>query len=135
MTAFVTLEEVLEITGKDYSAVDQGRIVALLPLVSDALRYEAEKAGKNMDKMIDASEAYASIVKLVTVDIVVRAMRQSIDGDPMTQESQAAIGYSWSGTYAIPGGGVASAIMKNDLKRLGLKRQKITFIDMCAREG
>ena len=134
MTAFATLEEVLEITGKNYSTIDQERIAALLPLVSDALRYEAEKAGKDIDKMINASEAYASIVKLVTVDIVVRAMRQSLEGDPVTQESQAAIGYSWSGTYTIPGGGVANAIMKNDLKRLGLKRQRIGVIDMYFRE-
>lgn len=43
----------------------------------------------------------------------------------MTQESQAAIGYSWSGTYAVPGGGIANAIMINDLKKLGLLRQQI----------
>ena len=56
-------------------------------------------------------------------------MRQTQTGDPLSQESQSADGYTWSGTYAIPGGGIASAIMNNDLKRLGLRRQKYGVID------
>ena len=60
----------------------------------------------------------------MTVDIVARVLRQSQNGEPLAQESQSALGYTWSGTYAIPGGGIAGAIMKNDLKRLGLRRQQ-----------
>ena len=45
------------------------------------------------------------------------------DKEPMTQESQSALGYSWSGTFLSPGGGLF--IKKDELKRLGLKRQKI----------
>lgn len=130
MSAFATLAEVTAITGKTYTSDEQDRIEALLPLVSNALRYEAVKVGKDIDEMINASEAYASVVKIVTVDIVVRAMRQSTDGEPMSQESQSALGYTWSGTYAIPGGGVSGAIMKNDLKRLGLRRQRIGVIKL-----
>jgi len=130
MSAFATLAEVTAITGKIYTSDEQDRIEALLPLVSNALRYEAVKVGKDIDEMINASEAYASVVKLVTVDIVVRAMRQSTDGEPMSQESQSALGYTWSGTYAIPGGGVSGAIMRNDLKRLGLRRQRIGVIKL-----
>lgn len=130
MSAFATLAEVTAITGKTYTSDEQDRIEALLPLVSNALRYEAVKVGKDIDEMINASEAYASVVKLVTVDIVVRAMRQSTDGEPMSQESQSALGYTWSGTYAIPGGGVSGAIMRNDLKRLGLRRQRIGVIKL-----
>ena len=130
MSAFATLEDVLAITGKDYTADEQDRIEILLPLVSDALRYEAVKVDKDIDEMIDASEAYASVVKLVTVDVVVRVMRQSLEGEAMSQESQSALGYSWSGTYAVPGGGISNAIMRNDLKRLGLKRQRIGVIKL-----
>lgn len=128
MSAFATLSDVLAITGKDYTAPEQDRISILLGLVSDALRQEAVKVGKDIDEMISASESYASVVKLVTVDIVVRAMRQAVDGEPMSQESQSALGYSWSGTYAVPGGGIAGAIMRNDLKRLGLRRQRIGVV-------
>ena len=65
------------------------------------------------------------MVRVVTVDVVSRVLRQSTEGDAMTQESQSALGYSWSGTYAIPGGGIANAIMKNDLRKLGLLNQSI----------
>jgi len=135
MSAFATYDDVVAITGKAYTSAEEDRIETILPLVSDALRIEADKVGKNLDQMYEASEAYASVVKLVTVDVVTRAMRQSMEGDPMTQESQSAIGYSWSGTYAVPGGGIAGCIMRNDLKRLGLRRQRygvIEFFDTSA---
>ena len=132
MSAFATLADVSLLTGKSYTSEEQERITALLPLVSDALRYEAVKVGKNIDDMIDADDtgAYTSVVKMVTVDIVSRVLRQSMDGEPMSQESQSALGYSWSGTYAIPGGGIANAIMRNDLKRLGLRRQQYGVMEL-----
>lgn len=129
MVSFATLADVLEITGKDYTDEEMNRIETLLGLVSDTLRVYATDIGKDLDEMAAASTAYANVVKLTTVDIVVRAMRQSFDGDPVSQESQSAIGYTWSGTYAIPGGGIAGAIMRNDLKRLGLRRQKYGTIE------
>jgi hypothetical protein len=125
MSDFATLTDVVTLSGKEYSAEESERVEALLPLVSDALRMEAHAVGKNLDEMIDANPAYASVVKIVTVDVVARVMRQSMDGEPMSQESQSGLGYSWSGTYAIPGGGISGAIMRNDLKRLGLRRQRI----------
>ena len=75
--------------------------------------------------MAAADEAYASVLKIVTVDVTVRVLRQSTEGDAMTQESQTGLGYSWSGSYAVPGGGIANSILNNDLKKLGLKRQQI----------
>ena len=129
MASFATVADVLEITGKDYTGAEMNRIEALLELISDTLRVYATNIGKDLDEMADASTAYANVLKLTTVDIVIRAIRQSFDGDPLTQESQSAIGYTWSGTYAIPGGGIAGAIMKNDLKRLGLRRQQYGTIE------
>lgn len=129
MASFATVADVLEITGKTYTDAETSRIEALLELISDTLRVYATNIGKDLDEMADASTAYANVLKLTTADIVIRAMRQSFDGDPLTQESQSAIGYSWSGTYAIPGGGIAGAIMKNDLKRLGLRRQQYGTIE------
>jgi len=129
---FATLQDVLTLTGKTYTTAEQNRITALIPLVCNALRYEAVKVGKNIDDMIaaDTTGAYSDVVKLVTVDIITRVMRQALNGEPMSQESQGGLGYTWSGTFAIPGGGIAAAIMKNDLKRLGLRRQKISTIEM-----
>ena len=129
MSDFATLADVLTLTGGAYTTEQQDRITALLPLVSDALRMEANKVGKDLDAMIEADKAYGSVVKLVTVDVVVRALSIDTQSAPMSQESQSALGYSWSGTYAIPGGGIANSILRNDLKRLGLRRQRYGTIE------
>lgn len=128
MSDFATLSDVIAISGINYTSAEQDRIETLIPLICDTLRLEANKVGKDLDEMAGDS-SYASVLKLVTCDVVIRAMRQTQSGDPLSQESQSANGYSWSGTYAIPGGGIASAIMNNDLKRLGLRRQKYGVID------
>lgn len=129
MTTYATVTDIMTLW-RPLSSEEQDRAEALLPLVSSALRLEAEKVGKDLDAMVAASEDYAGTVKLVTVDVVARILRQSTTGDPMTQESQSGLGYSWSGTYAIPGGGIAAAIMRNDLKRLGLMRQQMGAIQL-----
>ena len=133
MSSFATVNDVIGLTGKSYTADEQTRIGELLDAISNVLRYEASKAGKDMDDMVSADAAYADVARLVTVDIVARVMRQSYDGDPMSQESQSARGYTWSGTYAIPGGGIAAAILRNDLKRLGLRRQRYGVMDFSFR--
>ena len=130
MKPFATIADVSVLTGREFTSDEVTRVAALLPLVSDALRQEAVKVGKDMDEMIAASESYANVAKLVTVDVVARALRQSSTGEPLSQESQTALGYTWSGTYAIPGGGIANAIMRNDLKRLGLRRQRYGVMEL-----
>ncbi len=109
---------------------EQTRAAALLPLVSDEIRQMGYNVGKDVDQMKAEQETYGNLLKVVTVDAVSRVLRQATDGDAMTQESQSALGYSWSGTYAVPGGGIANALMKNDLKRLGLLAQQIGVISL-----
>lgn len=128
MSDFATVQDVIDLW-RPLSNDEQTKAGKLIPLVCDALRYEAEKVGKNLDDMVAADESLASVAKTVTVDVVERVMRQSVDGDPMTQESQSGLGYSWSGTYAVPGGGISNAIMRNDLKRLGLRVQRYGVIE------
>lgn len=129
MTTFATVQDVISLW-RSLSAEEMERVANLLPVVSDLLRNAAANVGKDIDKMVDASPAYATVAKVVTVDVVARTMRQNTTGEPMTQESQSALGYSWSGTFAIPGGGIAGAIMHNDLKRLGLLRQTYGGIEL-----
>ena len=107
------------------TASETTRAEALLPLVSDELRVIATGVNKDLDNMVAASEPYASTVKVVTCDVVYRILRQDLEGEAMTQETQSALGYSWSGTVSVPGGGIANSIMYNDLKKLGLLRQQI----------
>lgn len=132
MSAFATVEDVIAISGATYTEEQQARIETLLPLVSDLIRTEGARAGKDIDALVESDAAYASVVKLVTCDVVARALRQSASGEPMSQESQSALGYSWSGTYAIPGGGVAMSLMNNERKMLGLKRQRFSVVELWA---
>jgi hypothetical protein len=108
------------------------RVEALIPIVCDSLRYEAEKVGKDLDQMVEDNPTLASVAKSVTVDVVARTLMTSTDQEPATQFSQAALGYSVSGTYLVPGGGLF--IKKSELARLGLKRQQRRVIDLCQEE-
>ena len=130
MSSYATLAEVIAIEGATYTTEQESRIETLLPLVSDLIRTEGNKVGKDIDALIADDAAYASVVKLVTCDVVARVLRQSTSGEPMSQESQSALGYSWSGTYAVPGGGVAMSLMNNERKMLGLKQQRYGVIDL-----
>lgn len=130
---FATLTDVMTISGATYTAEQQTRITALLPLVSDLIRSEGVSVGKDIDEAISTDDAYASVVKMVTCDVVARIMRQSTSGEPVSQESQSALGYSWSGTYAVPGGGAAMSLMNNERKMLGLKRQKYGAMEIWDR--
>lgn len=123
-TPFATVNDIQNLW-RPLTAEEQSRAEYLLPLISDELRVIAKGVDVDLDAKAASDEAYASVLKIVTVDVTVRVLRQSTEGDAMTQESQSGLGYSWSGSYAVPGGGIANSILNNDLKKLGLKRQKI----------
>lgn len=120
----------IETLFRPLTTAERARAEALLPLVSDSLRQCAINVGKDLDAMIAEQETLASVAKIVTVDVVSRILRQDTEGEPMKQETQTALGYSWSGTLANPGGGIESAILYNDLKRLGLLRQQIGGVQL-----
>lgn len=128
--AFATLAELEALTGVRYTDDDLTRAEVMLPLVSDLIRVEGRKCGVDVDERIETDSAYESVVKMITCDVVSRAMRQSKTGDPLSQESQSGLGYSWSGTYAIPSGGVAMSLMNNERKMLGFKRQKYGVMEI-----
>lgn len=107
---------------------EASRAEALIPLVCDSLRMEARNRGKDLDAMIEAEPLLASVAKSVTVDVVARTLMTSTNSEPTTQFSEAALGYSVSGTYLVPGGGLF--IKKSELSRLGLRRQKRGVIDL-----
>lgn len=119
----------IEILWRPMTQDEQQRAEALIPIVCDSLRVEFIKAGKDLDAMIEAQPALASVAKSVTVDVVARTLMTSTDSEPTTQFSESALGYSVSGTYLVPGGGLF--IKKSELARLGLRRQRIGVIDLC----
>lgn len=134
MSDYATVQDVIDLW-RPLSNDEQTRAGKLIPLICDAFREEASRVGIDLDARIATDTSLASVAKTVTVDVVSRVLRQSTDGDPMTQESQSGLGYSWSGTYAVPGGGISNAIMRNDLKRLGIRVQRYGVIEFYADQG
>ena len=84
--------------------------------------------GKDLDIMILENDALAVVAKSVTCDIAARVLMTSTTQEPMAQFSESALGYSVSGTFLNPGGGVF--IKDAELRALGLKRQKIGAVDL-----
>ena len=103
------------------------RAEVLLRVVSNSLRVEAQKVGKDLDQMVEADPVFADVVRSVTVDVVARTLMTSTDSEPMTQVSESALGYSWQGSFLTPGGGLF--IKNSELSRLGLRRQRYGVID------
>ena len=126
MTNFATIQDVISLW-RPLTPDEVTRAEALLPVISDSLRQEADGVGKDIDKMAENSKAYASVLKSVVVDVVARTLMTSTDSEPMTQTSESALGYSWSGTYLVPGGGLF--IKKAELEKLGLRRQRYGVIN------
>ena len=126
MVDFASIDDITSLW-RTMTPQEIGRATALLPIVSDSLREEAIKVGKDLDKMVLESETYANVVKSVVVDIVSRTLLTSTQNEPMTQTSESALGYSWSGSYLVPGGGLF--IKKSELARLGLRKQRYGVID------
>lgn len=127
MKPFATIDDVIKLW-RTLKPAEIERAEELLKVISDSLRVEAGKVGKDLDAMTVESVSYANVVKSVTVDVVARTLMTSTDGDPMVQESQSALGYTWSGTYLVPGGGLF--IKDSELKRLGLKKQRFGVIEL-----
>lgn len=127
MEPFVTIEDV-EALFRDLTVEENKKAEMLLSIVSDCLRQEAKKVGKNLDEMIEKQEVYENVVKSVCVDVIARNLMTSTNSEPMEQMSQSALGYSVSGTFLVPGGGLF--IKKSELARLGLKRQRMGMIEM-----
>lgn len=124
---FATVED-LNILWRPIEDDEKERVNTLLSLVSDCLRVEANKVGRDLDEMISNTPALASVAKSVTVDVVRRYMNDNQDSVSMSQMSQSAGGYTVSGTFLVPGGGLF--IKKNELTRLGLRRQRFGVIDL-----
>lgn len=126
MSDFATIQDIIDLW-REMTPKEQKRAEKLLPIVSDSLREEARKVGKDIDAMTKEDPALLNVAKSVTVDVVARTLMTSTNSEPMTQTSESALGYSISGTYLVPGGGLF--IKKSELARLGLRRQRYGVID------
>lgn len=126
MGNYAEVQDIIDLW-REVTPQEKERAEKLLPIISDSLRMEAKKVGKDLDKRLEKDTELANVAKSVTVDVVARTLMTSTDSEPMTQTTESALGYSFSGTYLVPGGGLF--IKKSELARLGLRRQRIGVIE------
>ena len=123
---YATLED-LAALWRPMTAAEQARASPLLEVVSASLDVEARKVGKDLSALVAADPSLAIVAKSVTVDVVARTLMTSTNQEPMTQFTQSAGGYSASGSFLVPGGGLF--IKKSELAR---RRQRIGVIEPYA---
>ena len=127
MGDFATIDDLSQLW-RPLKPGEVGRAESLLTVVSDSLRVEAQKVGKDLDVLVADSVSYANVVKSVTVDVVARTLMTSTDQEPMTQVTESALGYSVQGSFLVPGGGLF--IKNSELARLGLRRQRYGVMEI-----
>lgn len=123
--SYATVEDMTALW-RPMTAAEQARASPLLEVVSASLNVEAARVGKDLPALTAADEALALVAKSVTVDVVARTLMTSTNQEPLTQFTQAAGGYSASGSFLVPGG---LFIKKSELARLGLRRQRMGVIE------
>lgn len=134
MADYATVEDVIELY-RPLTEEEAARTASILPVISARLREEARKRGHDLDQMIAADDSgdLAVVAKSVTVDITARYLMTPTSGPsygPVTQFTESAGGYSATGTFLNPGGGLF--IKKSELAALGLRRQKYGVVDIYA---
>lgn len=126
MADYATVQDIQNLW-RPLTAAEQMRAEALIPVICSSLRMEAKKRGKDLDYMVQDDPDLAEVARSVTVDVVARTLMTSTNQEPMTQATQSALGYSVTGTFLVPGGGLF--IKNSELRRLGLLRQRIGVIE------
>lgn len=113
-----------------WRTLTEGEKTTATQMIADTsakIRLRASARGKNFDEMLLANPDLAEVAKTVTVKCVINAMKV-VEAVPATQFAESAGGYSISGTYYAPGGGLA--ISKKDWAELGLGSQTYGGLDV-----
>lgn len=121
----VSIDDLIKLF-RPLQAEEVERAESLIETVISDLKVKAKKVDMDLDELSKDND-YHNVLKSVVCDIVGRALMTSTDQEPMVQSSESALGYSWSGTFLVPGGGLF--IKKDELKRLGLLKQRYGVID------
>lgn len=126
---YATVDDVM-LLGRPLTAAEQEKAAAFLTVASAKLRKVAAKYGKDIDAMIAADEDYTDIVKETVVRAVVRALNASESGNaaPASQSTESALGYSQ--TYTYVNAGQSLYFLRNELKELGLLRQRYGALEV-----
>lgn len=135
MKNYATIDDIIKL-GKSLTSSQSEAAEILIETASSKLRLIASKHGKSIDTMIDDAETgedYKNVVKSIIVQAVCRALNSLSDSPPVTQESQSGLGYSASMTYL--NAGQSLYFLRNELKELGLLRQKFGALEVYNVKG
>ena len=125
MENFATVEDVMNLYGS-LNADQLAKVEQLLTYTSSYFRTLAKDYGRDLNQEVIDDEDMKNNAKLATCNVVIRELDKG--NSSLSQESQSALGYTWSGTYVNTGGGLS--ILNKDLKLLGLNRQRIGMVDI-----
>ena len=128
-TVYATVSDVI-LLGRPLTTAEQEKATAFLPIASAKLRQAAAQYGGDIDAMIASDADYGDIVKEIVVRAVIRAVNASEGGNaaPASQSTESALGYSQ--TYTYINAGQSLYFLRNELKELGLMRQRIGLLEV-----
>lgn len=126
---YATVSDVA-LLGRPLTSAEQTQATAFLPIASAKLRKVAANYGADIDAMIAADADYTDIVKETVVKAVLRAINASENamGAPASQSTESALGYSQ--TYTYINAGQSLYYLRNELKDLGIIRQRIRAMEV-----
>ena len=128
-TAYASVSDILAL-GKSLTAQQQEAAEVLLNEASAKLRLTARKYGRDIDSMIAdpvTGEDFALAVKSVVVQAVCRAL-DSVNSNAAAAQGTESIG-AYSLTVNYLNAGQSLYFLNNELKDLGLKRQKTVWLN------
>ena len=131
---YATVADILAI-GRTLTAQQQEAAEALLPQASAKLRVTARRYGRDIDAMIadeTTGEDFALAVKSVIVNAVCRAL-DSVQSNTAVKQGTESIG-AYSITQIYANAGQLLGFLNNELRDLGLKRQKVGWLNMYGEE-
>lgn len=128
MTVYATTDDVIKYRGPQSASVLE-MLDAHLEGCSARLRLFARHASIDLDELYNSDEDLKIVITERVVDSVISKLSSNTGNEPlMSQFSQAAGGYSISGTYVNIGGDYY--FPKNFLRDIGITRQKISSFEV-----
>lgn len=127
MADYATVQDIISLK-RPLTAEEQKRAAGLIPVVSDVIRYEAQKVGKDFDSMMTDNPVLATIAKAVTVDVVMRELNTPGTQLPAVTYAEGAGGVNQS--FTLPNASGRIGLWPSDIRALGLARQKIDAIPL-----
>ena len=132
MSDYATIQDVINLK-RPLTSEEQTRAGYRIPIISNLIRVEAQRTGRDYDQMIVDTPILADVAKSVTCDVVIRELNTPGNQLPVASYSEGAGGVTLS--YTLPNSSGAIKLWPSDLKALGLRVQKIDALNLMKARG